>query len=287
MTSTHNASTALSSASLDPRRQWLSAAAIVFGLLVLFVPTYATLDTHVWSREGQGHGPIMLALIAWLIWQRWPKLLALNTAPAPKAALAVFLLAAAMNLVGRTQEVMLLDTASHPLFIASLALAYRGVAAVRTLAFPLFFFIFVIPLPLSVVDALTAPLKMGVSVVAEELLAAMGYPIAREGVKLVIGQYWLMVADACAGMNSIFALEAVGVFYLSLIPHVRRARQIALALLILPISFISNVARVMVLVLITYYFGDEAGQGFLHDFAGIFLFVVATILTIGVDSILA
>jgi hypothetical protein len=41
-----------------------------------------------------------------------------------------------------------------------------------------------------------------------------------------------------------------------------------------------------VLVLVTYYFGDEAGQGFVHGFAGILLFMLATALTIGTDSIL-
>jgi exosortase len=113
-----------------------------------------------------------------------------------------------------------------------------------------------------------------------------GYPIGRSGVTLIVGQYQLLVADACAGLNSIFALEAIGVFYMSIVQHASKARNILLAILILPISFVSNVARVIVLVLVTYYFGDEAGQGFVHDFAGILLFMVATVLTIAVDSIL-
>jgi exosortase/archaeosortase family protein len=46
------------------------------------------------------------------------------------------------------------------------------------------------------------------------------------------------------------------------------------------------VIRVVTLVLVTYYFGDEVGQGFVHGFAGILLFMVATALTIGMDSIL-
>jgi hypothetical protein len=31
----------------------------------------------------------------------------------------------------------------------------------------------------------------------------------------------------------------------------------------------------MILVLVTYHFGDEAGQGFVHGFAGMVLFIVA------------
>jgi Transmembrane exosortase (Exosortase_EpsH) len=38
--------------------------------------------------------------------------------------------------------------------------------------------------------------------------------------------------------------------------------------------------------LITYHFGDEAGQGFLHGFAGMVLFLSALMLIIGMDSML-
>ena len=57
-----------------------------------------------------------------------------------------------------------------------------------------------------------------------------------------------------------------------------------LAILIVPISFTANVIRVMVLALITYHLGDEAGQGFLHGFAGLVLFMTALIFIIATDS---
>jgi hypothetical protein len=41
-----------------------------------------------------------------------------------------------------------------------------------------------------------------------------------------------------------------------------------------------------VLTLITYYFGDAAGQGFLHGFAGMVLFVTALVLILSIDSAL-
>src|SRR5690606_32803996 len=136
------------------------------------------------------------------------------------------------------------------------------------------------------VQIITAPLKAAVSTVAENALYYAGYPIGRSGVTLTIGPYNLMVADACAGLNSIFALEAIGVFYLSMMEYKSRLRNVLIAVLILPISFVSNVIRVIALVLVTYYFGDEVGQGFVHSFAGIFLFMVATMFTISTDSVL-
>ena len=52
-----------------------------------------------------------------------------------------------------------------------------------------------VPLPRFFVDALTGPLKRNVSEIAERLLYFAGYPIARNGVMLTIGQYQLLVAD--------------------------------------------------------------------------------------------
>ena len=136
------------------------------------------------------------------------------------------------------------------------------------------------------VAALTLPMKIGVSAATEHLLYWFGYPIARSGVILQIGQYQLLVADACAGLQTLLTLEALGLFYLNVVRHTSTFRNIALALLIVPISFTANVTRVIILTLITYYWGDAAGQGFLHGFAGMVLFVTALVLILFIDTLL-
>jgi len=153
--------------------------------------------------------------------------------------------------------------------------------------FALFFMVFMVPLPEALVAAVTAPLKSAVSAVASSLLYAIGYPVGRSGVIMTVGPYQLLVADACAGMRTLFMLEAMGIFYLNVVRHSSVLRNVGLALLIVPISFTANVLRVIALTLITWYFGDEAGQGFMHGFAGMVLFGVALVLTYGVDRLLA
>jgi exosortase B len=136
------------------------------------------------------------------------------------------------------------------------------------------------------VDTVTMPMKMAVSYVAENILFWAGYPIGRTGVILQIGQYMLLVADACAGLHTLLTLEALGLLYLNLVRRDSMFRNIGLAILIVPISFTANVIRVMTLTLITYHFGDEAGQGFLHGFAGMVLFLSALLLIIAFDTTL-
>ena len=260
-------------------------ALLAAGLLAMYVPTYIVLDKTIWNIVGQGHGPIILALSLWLGYQRWSKLMALPEAPS-LAGIGALVVGVLAYVLGRSQDILFLDVGSQIFILGGLILCYKGVAGLRVMWFPLFFMLFIVPIPGSVVDQVTSPLKSAVSVVAEGILYKLNYPIGRSGVMLTIGPYQLLVADACAGLNSIFALEAIGVFYMSVVQHVNKARNILLAILILPISFVSNVIRVMALVLVTYYFGDAVGQGFVHDFAGILLFMVATALTIGVDSVL-
>lgn len=261
-------------------------ALLVVGLLVMYLPTYRVLDKQVWSYVGQGHGPVMLALALWLAWERKERLMSLPSESRPLAASVLLVLGVLMYVAGRSQDILMLDVSSQMFVLSGLLLGYRGWPGLRAMWFPLFFIIFLLPLPGPLVDAITGPLKAGVSYVSEAVLYGLGYPIGRAGVTLTIGSYKLLVADACAGLNSLFALEAVGVFYISLVKHNQRWRNIALAVLVVPIAFISNVIRVVTLVLVTYYFGDEAGQGFVHDFAGVLLFIAATILLIVVDSVL-
>src|SRR6185503_20878200 len=131
------------------------------------------------------------------------------------------------------------------------------------------------------------PLKQHVSAIAEQVLYAAGYPIARNGVMLTIGQYQLLVADACSGLNSMFSLSALGVLFMYLMARTSLMHNAIMLASILPIAFAANIIRVLVLILVTYHFGDEAGQGFLHGAAGIVLLLVALAILLLLDAILA
>jgi exosortase/archaeosortase family protein len=61
---------------------------------------------------------------------------------------------------------------------------------------------------------------------------------------------------------------------------------VLLALSLVPIAIVSNLLRVLFLVLLTFHAGDEAGQGFLHGFAGMFLFIVALGILFAFDRVL-
>jgi exosortase B len=260
---------------------------VLLGLAVLFVPTFYDLFTGAWVGEEQGHGPIIFGLALWLIYRKWPEMLAATTPPrASWTGWPILVIGLLCHTLGRSQKILMLEVLSIILVTMAVLLVKRGGRALGVLWFPFFFMIFMVPLPSEFVAAVTMPMKMAVSWATEHILFAFGYPISRSGVILQIGQYQLLVADACAGLQTLLTLEALGLFYLNLMRHPSGFRNIGLALFIIPISFSANVIRVIVLTLITYYYGDAAGQGFLHGFAGMVLFVTALVLILSIDSAL-
>jgi len=265
------------------RLEWLP---VIAGLLVLYGPTFYDAATTFWQTDEHGHGPIILAVIIWLIWQGRAALLTAPRASAPVVGLAVMVPGLLIYVVGRAVGIALLEIGSLAPVLTGVMLAMRGWPALRALWFPILFIAFMVPLPGIFVDAVTGPLKQYVSQIAVQILYAAGYPVARSGVMLTIGQYQLLVADACSGINSMFGLSAVGLLYLYI---VRRSSWLHNGLLLAslwPIAFCANVVRVMFLALITYHFGDRAGQGFLHGFSGMVLFIVALLVIFLLDHIL-
>jgi exosortase B len=260
---------------------------VVLGMLVLYGPTLFDLFRGIWSQDEQMHGPIVLAISVWLIFRNWQFMKTASESDAPHWSGWVFIVfALLLYAFGRSQDILIFEVGSVIWLLIGIALVNYGVKAVKTQWFALFFMLFMVPLPSPVVDLVTLPMKMAVSYVAELVLFWVGYPIGRNGVILQIGQYMLLVADACAGLHTLLTLEALGLLYLNLVRRDSAFRNIALAILIVPISFTANVIRVMALSLITFHFGDAAGQGFLHGFAGMVLFLSALLLIISFDTAL-
>ena len=265
---------------------WAAFALPLVGFALLYVPTYLELGRTIWATDEQGHGPIILAVSGWLLYAKRHVVAAAEVRPVAWLGWPLFVLAMCMFAFGISQHIISFQTGSQIVVLASLLLIFRGTRALKAAWFPLFFLLFMIPLPEALVAAVPAPLKSAVSAVASNLLHLVGYPVGRSGVLLSVGPYQLMVADACAGLNSMFTLEALGLLYMNLMNYTSVQRNEALAVLLVPIAFCANIVRVMILVLVTYHFGDEAGQGFVHGFAGMVLFLVALALILSTDKIL-
>jgi exosortase len=198
-------------------------------------------------------------------------------APALAATLAVFVLA---RITG------VLEVEAFAMYGALIITTYLllGAALIRAIWFPLVYLAFTLPPPDTVVAAVTQPIKIAISAWTVSLLYSLGYPIASSGVTIQIGQFQLLVAAACAGLNSIMTLTALCLFYVYLRHRSNPVAFAVTALAAIPVAIISNFVRVIVLVLVTYHLGDAAAQGFIHDFAGLLMFAVALMTIFAIDK---
>ena len=259
---------------------------LVGGALTIVVPTLLALARGPWTTESGVHGVFVLATGIWLIVRRWPEVKRDARPGSLPVAMLLMLPAIAVYIFGRAFDFISLEVAAMLLALLATAYAFVGAQVIKSMWFPIVYLGFVVPLPLWFIDAITQPLKLFVSEVVTWVLGLFGYPIARVGVTIYVGQYQLLVEDACAGLNSLISLTAIGLFYIYILHNTNWRYSLLLLALVWPVAVLANCVRVAALVLITYHFGDAAAQGFLHGFAGIVTFTSALLLIFLFDSLL-
>jgi len=270
----------------DLGKEWLWPAVLAAACLAAYTPTALNLIDGPWQTEQEGHGPLIIAASLWLVWQSRASLRAAVSDPSPLAGWIALLIGLALMFLARTQGVLTVEVLSFIPVISGCVLLSGGWSLLRALAFPVGFLVFAVPMPDWLIDAATVPLKVLISDIVTRTLYAADYPIAQNGVMIMIKSYQLLVKDACSGMNSIFALSAIGVFYAYAFRWHEKLRSLLLLAAIVPITITANFIRVITLVLIAYYGGIDLLEGPLHDLTGIGLFVAAVTLLFLFDAVL-
>ncbi len=263
---------------------YLNAMAASF--LVAYLPTYVKLANGPWQTEQESHGPLIMLAAAWLAWQQRSKLASLEFRPAPIAGWIILLSSLLLMALTRSQDVLMVEVATQIPVLVGCLLLIGGWPVSGVFAFPLAFLAFSLPPPGWMMDAFTVPLKAWISDVVTNFLYALGYPIAQNGVMIMNGSYELMVKDACSGMNSIFALSAIGIFYVYEFVYDSWNRTLILVASIIPITILANLIRVLALVLGSYFLGVDRVERLFHDLTGIALFVFAPALFFFLDGAL-
>jgi exosortase len=260
---------------------------LALGLAAIVLPTLRDIARVSWDSEQGAHGPIVLAIALWLFVRSWPdirKQAQPGNALIGGAALAIMLLAyVATHIVG---SVMLQSAATYGALVSTLYLLV-GWRAMKAAWFPILYFLFVLPPPGSMVALATQPLRLEIASIAVSILSLFGLPVAREGLLIYVGQYALEVKAACGGLNSIISLSAVGLFYAYALHRMNIRYCAVLAIASVAFAILANLFRVILLMLITYYLGERAAQGFLHGAAGIFMFITALACLMAFDHFAA
>jgi exosortase len=187
---------------------------------------------------------------------------------------------------------------SVQILLAGVIIWLWGLAVFRILLFPWAFFLFAWPVPF--LDPIIAfPLRMVMSTMASHLLPMIGIPCLQNGTALLSppdilhsqplgARFKIDIADPCSGIRSLFALLMISALfgYLSL---PRLWQQWLVFLSAFPLAILGNLARVIMLVFGSIWFGSAFAIGttdkpsWFHEACGFLIYGVA----LGAEFVLA
>jgi len=253
---------------------------LVAVLVALYAPVLRILVEQWYQDPDYSHGFLVPLLSAYLIWQRRDKLRQVPRHPSFWGVVIV-LMAIGLLLLGSLGAELFLARFSLLCTICGLIVYFCGVAMLRAVAFPMAFLLFAIPLPVLVYNEIVFPLQFIASRFATWTLETLNlFPIMREGNVLVLPGMSLEVVEACSGIRSLMSLLALAAGFGYVVERSTLARWI-LVLAMVPLAIISNGTRVMLTAIMATYMGPKAAEGFMHEFSGWVIFVVATALFLG------
>ncbi|OQY97780.1 MAG: hypothetical protein B6D35_14195 [Candidatus Brocadia sp. UTAMX2] len=190
--------------------------------------------------------------------------------------LFILLFGISIFVFGWRQDYIFFTTLSLIPVLYGLMLCIYGLEITKALSFPILYLILLVPLPIGIIDSITLPMRHGISIATEALLKTFQYPITREGLLLSIGNNELFIGQPCSGFRSLITMVSAGLVYV-FISKTDFSKKVILASSIIPFALLGNLFRIIILCLITYYFGEAAGQGFFHNFSGIVMIVIITL----------
>ena len=242
-------------------------------LLLLFAPTVRFLverwTVSVWHNA---HGMFIPPLAGWLAWQELKSRRALPVQSSPWG-FAVLVPALTLHALDAGIHTELLSAVALLLALPGLALLFLGAARTRAIAFPLFFMIFALPIPLGMTETLHLLLRHVTVAAASALFPYLGITVFTEGTTLHLANGALQVADACSGFSTLYAALAVAT--LAAYAAGSMARRILVLAAAAPIAIASNILRVIFLVVLVQTRGEDVLHTFLHPLSGMMTFALA------------
>ena len=262
------ASSEQAAASKDQDGLWLAAVLAI--LLALYFSTVLSFY-NVFSDEGAGqsHAPLLLAVSLYLLYQAWDR-------AGRRFRLRISLLAtgalALLSLLWMVLGLIFVEAGQQAVLILILAVTLVALLGFRQGAgylMPILLLWTVLPLYSPVVPYLQTLAAQSSALV----LDLLGITSTRDGYLLLIPNGTFEVAESCSGLKFQIVGITLALIHTQLVHVSARATILYVALASL-LAFVSNVIRIVVVVIIGYFFGMENEYVQDHNFIGWILFAL-------------
>lgn len=224
------------------------------------------------------HGFLVPLVTLFLIWMKRDQLFQQTQQGSP-AGLVLIVAALLLHIIGTLLYIFAVSAFSLFFLIIGLTLYLCGKEITRTILFPLLFLIFMFPLPEAIIGIVSFPLKMFAARAGVWIVGLLGIPIHGEGFNIFIPAGELLVGNPCSGLRSLIAFMALGAVF-AYLSNLTLVRKYILFFISIPIALLSNIIRVPILILVSYYWGLEAAapDTLVHTASGLLVFVLGFFL---------
>lgn len=260
------------------RLHWLQGGVIGLLFSLFYGPSVFGLVKDWQENTTFSYGLLIPFIAVYLVWERGPRIRSLSMRPNAGGAIPLSL-AVALGLFGMAIGDSFTIRVSMILALACSVYLFLGRDFLKALVFPIFYLSLMIPVPYIFFKELAYHLRFFDAALAASTLQLLNIPVYREAYFLHLPNITLTVADVCAGLGSIFALFALGNFYVYFIPVPARIK-LALVLSTFPIAIFANFVRITVVAVMAYYIGPVTLDMLFHRFSGTTTFLLALMLLI-------
>lgn len=253
--------------------------------LLVFLRQIHHLHLHVWSDPKYSHAYLVPLVGAWWLWRERK---GIAKAPRRPADAGLILVAAGLLLwfafLARFR-VNALAHASMMLTLVGMVAFAGGFRFLGKVAFPVGYLLFCFPVP-ERLDTLhvVLPLQGLAAGISERIIDFLGIPVLRDRNILEVPGCRLFVEEACSGIHSLYALMAVGTFYVFFTTWRAWARALLVALTV-PVAVAANVVRVTLSGIVAYHGGAGWVQGASHETMGLAVFGAGLLLFFGAAAL--
>ena len=241
--------------------------------LVLYGRVLEAMAQQWWSDPNYGHGFLVPMFAAYILWRERGRR---REVPIQTSnwGLPIMLFAIGLLILGTMGAEHFTARISMLVLIAGTIVFLVGWQALRSVAFPIAYLVFMVPLPAIIYYQLTFPLQLLASRLGANGLVALGVPTIREGNLLILPNCTLEVVEACSGVRSLLSLLAAVVGYVYLAERSIWKRGILIALTV-PIVIISNGSRLVATGVLSFFYGPRVDSGWIHTVLGLVFFGLA------------
>ncbi|MET1414854.1 VPLPA-CTERM-specific exosortase XrtD [Roseibium sp. HPY-6] len=230
-----------------------------------------------WSRPEYSYGPLVPLITGYMT------LLEIHRHPVKPdhgsriVGFVVLGLALLVGLLGNLVEIPDVITYGFILYVGALILILAGTREGFRFWPGWLHLIFMLPLPQFIYLSVSTHLQAVSAEIGVAVIQFMGIPVLLDGTVIDLGEYKLLVAEACSGLRYLFPLFSFG-WLMAVLYNGPNWHRVIIFFATIPVTILMNSFRVGMIGVLVNYFGIGHAEGFIHYFEGWVIFISCTVI---------